>query len=48
MDYTNLNSEYLKLNPNYHLEDSRWKSQQILKCINRNNINLSQVADVVY
>jgi SAM-dependent methyltransferase len=46
MDYTNLNSEYLKLNPNYHLEDSRWKSLQILKCISRNNINLSRVADV--
>jgi SAM-dependent methyltransferase len=46
MDYTNQNSEYLKLNPNYHLEDSRWKSFQILKCINRNNIYLDRVADV--
>ena len=34
-----LNDEYLTKNPNWHIEDSPWKSQQILKIISKNHLN---------
>lgn len=41
-----LNSEYLKMNPTWHVEDSVWKAEQIIKMINRNNIQPLSICDV--
>ena len=44
--YTQKNSEYLKNNPNWHVEDSPWKSKQIMKMLCRNPIFPKSIAEV--
>lgn len=44
--YTDKNSEYLKKNPTWHVEDSPWKANQILKMLNRNPINPKTISEV--
>ncbi|OYU81329.1 MAG: methylase [Flavobacterium sp. BFFFF1] len=44
--YTAENGEYLKKNPNWHVEDSSWKASKILKILNQNNIVPESVAEV--
>ncbi len=38
--------QYLSQTKNWHLDDSPFKSKQILKCINKNKIKLNSVCDV--
>ena len=44
--YTEENGEYLKNNPNWHVEDSPWKAQQISKMLSRNPINPKTIAEI--
>jgi 2-polyprenyl-3-methyl-5-hydroxy-6-metoxy-1,4-benzoquinol methylase len=44
--YTEVNGEYLKNNPTWHIEDSPWKAKQILKMLSRNPINPKSVAEI--
>jgi SAM-dependent methyltransferase len=44
--YTSINGDYLKSNPNYHVEDSNWKAKQIKKLIHRNNLKIDSIAEV--
>ncbi len=44
--YTQENGEYLKNNPNWHIEDSPWKAKQILKIIKKNNISPKKIAEI--
>jgi 2-polyprenyl-3-methyl-5-hydroxy-6-metoxy-1,4-benzoquinol methylase len=44
--YTNKNSDYLQKNKSWHTEDSHWKAKQILKMINRNNLDLKYIAEI--
>lgn len=43
--YTGFNSEYLRNNPGWHVEDSSWKAKQVLKMLTRNSINPKTVAE---
>ncbi|MCK4664615.1 MAG: class I SAM-dependent methyltransferase [Bacteroidales bacterium] len=45
-NYTDENGEYLKNNPNLHVEDSPWKAKQIIKMLNRNTINPKSIAEI--
>lgn len=38
--------EYLKLSPSWHVEDSEWKANQVLKIIKRNNITPKSIAEI--
>jgi 2-polyprenyl-3-methyl-5-hydroxy-6-metoxy-1,4-benzoquinol methylase len=38
--------EYVKHNPQYHIEDSAWKAQQILRMINAHNLRPATVCEV--
>jgi SAM-dependent methyltransferase len=38
--------DYLVKNPTWHVEDSPWKANNILKILNRNNINPQSVCEV--
>lgn len=44
--YTEVNGEYLKKNPSWHVEDSPWKAKQIFKMLSRNPINPKSIAEV--
>ena len=44
--YTEDNCEYLKNNLTWHVEDSPWKANQIIKMLNRNSISPKSVAEV--
>lgn len=44
--YTDKDSNYLKQNPSWHVEDSPWKAEQILKMIERNDIHPKSVAEI--
>ena len=44
--YTTKNGNYFKKNPNYHVEDSKWKASQILKIIKRNKIKVDSISEV--
>ena len=44
--YTEKDSEYLKNNPTWHIEDSPWKAQQIIKMLHRNPQNFESIAEV--
>jgi SAM-dependent methyltransferase len=44
--YSETNGEYLKNNPTWHVEDSPWKAQQIIKMLKINPINLKMIAEV--
>ncbi len=46
MDYLSHNSDYLKQNPTWHVEDSPWKATQVLKIIERNNLKPKTIAEV--
>ena len=41
-----VDGEYIKKNPLYHVEDSPWKAQQILKMLNRHNLQIASVCEV--
>lgn len=45
-NYTVENSEYLKKNPTWHIEDSSWKATQILKMIERNKLQPCSVVEI--
>ena len=45
-NYVAENSEYLKNNPTWHIEDSPWKATQILKMIERNKLHPSSVVEI--
>ncbi len=38
--------EYIKNNPLYHVEDSPWKAQQVLKMLNRHNLQIASVCEI--
>jgi SAM-dependent methyltransferase len=38
--------EYANNNPSWHIEDSQWKANQILKIIKRNSLTPSSIADI--
>lgn len=40
------NGEYLKNNPNWHVEESPWKTKQILKMIDRNLIKPNSISEI--
>ena len=40
------NSEYLKINPTWHVEDSAWKATQVLEIIERIKITPATVAEI--
>jgi 2-polyprenyl-3-methyl-5-hydroxy-6-metoxy-1,4-benzoquinol methylase len=44
--YASENSDYLKQNPTWHIEDSPWKATQILKMIERNQLKPATVAEI--
>jgi len=46
MIYTEKESEYLKKNPNWHIEDSPWKAKQIINMLNRHHLELKTIAEV--
>ncbi len=40
------NSDYLKNNPTWHIEDSQWKATQIIKMIDRNKLHVKTIAEI--
>lgn len=44
--YSEENSDYLKNNPSWHVEDSPWKAKQILKMLNKNPIKPKSIVEV--
>ncbi len=38
--------EYLENNPTWHIEDSTWKAQQILKIIEKNNLQPQSICEI--
>jgi 2-polyprenyl-3-methyl-5-hydroxy-6-metoxy-1,4-benzoquinol methylase len=44
--YTEENGEYLKNNPTWHVEDSPWKANQIIKILKRNKIEPKTIAEI--
>jgi 2-polyprenyl-3-methyl-5-hydroxy-6-metoxy-1,4-benzoquinol methylase len=38
--------EYIENNPNWHMEDSPWKAKQIIKMIQKNNLQIESVGEV--
>jgi hypothetical protein len=44
--YTKENGEYLQKNPTWHMEDSPWKARQILKMLNRNQLQPKTIVEV--
>jgi SAM-dependent methyltransferase len=44
--YESADSEYLNSNPNWHVEDSPWKATQILKLMERNNLQPKTVVEI--
>ncbi|KAA9349458.1 class I SAM-dependent methyltransferase [Larkinella humicola] len=44
--YTEENGEYLQKNPTWHVEDSPWKAEQLLKIINANHLQPNSIAEV--
>ncbi len=44
--YKGKNGEYLKNNPTWHSEDSKWKAGQIFKILENNHINPKSVVEV--
>jgi SAM-dependent methyltransferase len=45
-DYQAENSNYLHTNPTWHAEDSAWKATQILKLMERNNLQPKSVVEI--
>ncbi|GHT32212.1 hypothetical protein FACS1894214_3990 [Planctomycetales bacterium] len=44
--YTEENSGYLRNNPSWHVEDARWKADNVLKILHNNSIVPKSVAEV--
>lgn len=44
--YTSINSDYLQANPTWHAEASEWKATQILKLLQRNNLQPKLIAEI--
>lgn len=44
--YTDINSNYLNNNPNWHVEDSHWKAKQIMRMLTRNPLELGTVVEI--
>ncbi len=44
--YTLKNSDYLKNNNTWHVEDSQWKAEQIFKVFNRNNLHPQKIVEI--
>jgi ubiquinone/menaquinone biosynthesis C-methylase UbiE len=44
--YTETNGEYLKNNPNWHVEDSPWKANHIKKILDKNSLNPHSIAEI--
>ncbi|MFZ4521210.1 MAG: class I SAM-dependent methyltransferase [Bacteroidales bacterium] len=44
--YTESNSFYSKKNPSWHMEDSPWKANQILRMIHKNHLHPKTIAEV--
>ncbi len=44
--YTEKNGKYLKNHPEWHVEDSPWKANQILKILHRNKMDPKSIAEV--
>lgn len=44
--YTEENSDYLTNNNSWHVEDSEWKSKQILRMVSKNKLGLKTVCEV--
>jgi len=44
--YTTENSDYKKNNPTWHVEDSPWKAQQILKMVTNNRLNVKSIVEI--
>ena len=45
-NYHKKNSEYLEMNPTWHVEDSLWKATQILKLMERNKLQPKTVVEI--
>lgn len=45
-DYSTDNSNYLRTNPTWHIEDSPWKATQILKIIERNKLKPKTLVEI--
>ena len=45
-NYKKSNSEYLKENPSWHVEDSPWKATQILKIIDQNSLVPKTIVEI--
>ncbi|MEO7561803.1 MAG: class I SAM-dependent methyltransferase [Ferruginibacter sp.] len=45
-DYVANNSNYLRANPTWHVEDSPWKAMQVLKMIERNKLQPQKVVEI--
>ena len=45
-DYIRNNSNYLQVNPTWHVEDSPWKATQIMKLMERNGLQPKTVAEI--
>ncbi len=45
-EYTEENSEYLKDNPTWHVEQSPWKATQVLKMVERNKLQPKTVVEI--
>jgi 2-polyprenyl-3-methyl-5-hydroxy-6-metoxy-1,4-benzoquinol methylase len=41
-----VNGEYLSRNPQYHVQDSLWKAQQILKMVKKHNLEFKSVCEI--
>lgn len=41
-----VSEDYINKHPSYHVEDSPWKATQILKMLNKHNINPNTVAEI--
>jgi len=44
--FTAENSEYLNINPTWHVEDSPWKATQVLKMIARNKLQPKTIVEI--
>lgn len=44
--YSSKNSEYLKNNASWHVEDSPWKAKQVFKIIQRNALKPKKIAEI--
>jgi SAM-dependent methyltransferase len=45
-NYTSIDSNYLQSNPTWHVEDSAWKATQIIKLLQRNNLQPKTIGEI--